>query len=252
MTLFDPRAKIDWHAHVFQAGVVAGARYAPTRTATPEQFICNFSDGGFEGGLLIQPSFLGTDNSQMMEAIAHNPDKLKGIAVVDTTIDTETMNTMTRGGIIGCRLNLFGKEVPNLESGEWSAFLGRLEEADWQLELHAPPKYLVKVLPMLRDFTGDVVIDHFGRPDVDKGLDDPDYQKFLSLLNPNQHWVKTSGWYRLGSDPSIGLERATAAKQLLEQAGVGDRLLWGSDWPHTQHDAISYSDALRAKTALGD
>src|SRR5699024_4596061 len=43
MTLFDPQAKLDWHAHVFDAGVgvVAGARYAPTRSATPEEFVDN-------------------------------------------------------------------------------------------------------------------------------------------------------------------------------------------------------------------
>jgi predicted TIM-barrel fold metal-dependent hydrolase len=252
MTLFDPQAKLDWHAHVFDAGVgvVAGARYAPTRSATPEEFVDNFNNAGLNGGLLVQPSFLGTDNSQMIDAIAAYPDKLKGIAVVDIDIDAATMNTMTHAGIIGCRLNLFGKEAPNLRSGNWPAFLRKLEEADWQLELHAPPRYLIQVLPMLRDFASDVVIDHFGRPDIDKGLDDYDYREFLSLLNPQQHWVKTSGWYRLGADPSVGLERAMAAKQLLEHAGMGKRLLWGSDWPHTQHDTMTYSDALAAKTAL--
>ncbi len=46
------------------------------------------------------------------------------------------------------------------------------------------------------------MIDHFGRVDPVKGIEDPDYQKFLSLLNVKQHWIKVSGFYRLGATPS--------------------------------------------------
>lgn len=252
MTLFDPRARLDWHAHVFQAdvGVVAGARYVPSESAPADEFIANFTSIGLDGGLLIQPSFLGTDNSQMIEAIERYPGKLKGIAVVDTDIDVDELERLTSAGIIGCRLNLFGWGVPNLMEGEWPAFLRRLEKVDWQVELHAPPHYLIRMLPMLTGFSGDVVIDHFGRPDPEKGLDDPDYREFLSLLDPRQHWVKTSGWYRLAQDSEAGAERAQVARRLLEDLGMGERLLWGSDWPHTQHDEISYSQAAEVKRDL--
>jgi predicted TIM-barrel fold metal-dependent hydrolase len=253
MTLFDPEARLDWHAHVFQAGVgvVAGARYAPTESALADDFVANFTSIGLDGGLLIQPSFLGTDNSQMIDAIGRFPDKLKGIAVVESGIGSDELEHLTAAGIIGCRLNLFGKDVPNLMESSWLAFLRRLEKVDWQLELHAPPHYLIRVLPMLEGFAGDVVIDHFGRPDPEKGLDDPNYQEFLSLLNPQQHWVKTSGWYRIAQGSEAGAGRAQLAQRLLEDSGMGERLLWGSDWPHTQHDEISYLQAAEVKSALG-
>jgi predicted TIM-barrel fold metal-dependent hydrolase len=253
MTLFDPHAKLDWHAHVYEAGVgvVEGARYAPAESALAQDFVSNFSSAGLEGGLLIQPSFLGTDNTQMVDAIASYPDKLKGIAVVNTDITADEIERFTSEGIIGCRLNLFGKDVPELRSPEWSAFLNRIEAADWQIELHAPPAYLAQTIPMLDGFHGDVVIDHFGRPDVTKGLEDPDYQRFLDCLDPKRHWVKTSGWYRLGKSATEGLERARASLKMLEERGMGDRLLWGSDWPHTQHEEITYSAALEAKAELG-
>jgi predicted TIM-barrel fold metal-dependent hydrolase len=45
-------------------------------------------------------------------------------------------------------------------------------------------------------------------------------------------WVKLSGAYRNGS---LGAGEATAlrAVPLLQSAFGLDRLLWGSDWPHT-------------------
>lgn len=77
-----------------------------------------------------------------------------------------------------------------------------MESLNWQVELHAPPKYLIQLLPQLDEYSFDVVIDHFGRVDPVKGIEDPDYQKFLSLLNVKQHWIKVSGFYRLGAAPN--------------------------------------------------
>lgn len=254
MTLFNPNEPVDWHAHVFTAGVgvVEGARYAPSTSATPDEFISHFTSAGFQKGLLIQPSFLGTDNSQMLEAIAQHPERLKGIAVVPIDIDAESIRALTGQGIIGCRLNLFGKDAPDLEQPQWRSFLARIANADWQLELHAPPGFLNALLPQLESFESDIVIDHFGRPDPSTGPDTEEYSQFLKLLDQERHWIKTSAWYRLGTDPEKGLAHARAAKRMLDEHGMGDRMLWGSDWPHTQHPEITYDFALEAREAIAE
>jgi predicted TIM-barrel fold metal-dependent hydrolase len=57
--------------------------------------------------------------------------------------------------------------------------------------------------------------------------------------------MKLSGAYRNWPDP-CGPQARTAARHLLSRFGA-DRLLWGSDWPHTQHrDRIDYPAALAA------
>ncbi|WP_345797418.1 amidohydrolase family protein [Castellaniella sp. MT123] len=236
---------VDTHAHIFAAGgpVVAGARYQPTDGADVETYLSHLNRHGLDHGVLIQPSFLGYDNSQMLAAIATHPHRLKGVAVVPVDIDTATLRTLGKQGIVGARLNLFGQTAPDLRLPQWRQFLSRLDEQGWQLELHCPPAYLRTLLPALRGYAAPVVIDHFGRVDPDKGTDDPDYRAVLDMLDPARHWVKVSGYYRLG-DGDRGRRHAHQALRLLLDRGLRDHLVWGSDWPHTQYtDRVHYDDS---------
>ncbi len=96
--------------------------------------------------------------------------------------------------------------------------LRNVESLNWQVEVHAPPKYLVQLLPQLSEYNFDVVIDHFGRVDRIKGINDPDYQKFLNLLNVKQHWIKVSGFYRLGTTPN-NINTAQQAYKIFKDKG---------------------------------
>ncbi|KZA36894.1 4-sulfomuconolactone hydrolase [Acinetobacter baumannii] len=182
----------------------------------------------------------------MLNAIQQYPDRLKGIAVVQHTTTFNELVNLKAQGIVGVRLNLFGLNLPALNTPDWQKFLRNVESLNWQVELHAPPKYLVQLLPQLNEYSFDVVIDHFGRVDPVKGIEDPDYQKFLSLLNVKQHWIKVSGFYRLGATPS-NINIAQQAYNIFKEKGFLHKLIWGSDWPHTQHESlITYEDAIKA------
>lgn len=182
----------------------------------------------------------------MLNAIQQYPDRLKGIAVVQHTTTFNELVNLKAQGIVGVRLNLFGLNPPALNTPDWQKFLRNVESLNWQVELHAPPKYLIQLLPQLDDYSFDVVIDHFGRVDPVKGIEDPDYQKFLSLLNVKQHWIKVSGFYRLGAAPN-NINTARQTYNILKEKGFLQKLIWGSDWPHTQHESlITYEDAIKA------
>ena len=240
--------RIDTHAHVFskQDQCIATARYNPDYDATVEQYIQHLDAHGFTHGVLVQPSFLGTNNQAMLTAIRQYPQRLKGIAVVHPHISILELADLKSKGIVGIRLNLFGISVPDLSQTQWKMLIRNLEQLDLQLELHAPPAYLIQILPMLNTSKIEVVIDHFGRALPQLGLDDPDYQKFLSLLDVKQHWIKISGYYRLGAAPE-NIETAQKAYRLLKEKGFLHKMIWGSDWPHTQHESIvSYQQVLDA------
>jgi predicted TIM-barrel fold metal-dependent hydrolase len=83
------------------------------------------------------------------------------------------------------------------------------------------------------------VIDHFGRPDAALGIDDPGFRYLLTIAGSGKAYVKLSAPYRVGSD------LADAAAPLLLDAFGPDRLLWGSDWPHTQFEAQADAKACR-------
>lgn len=236
---------IDTHAHVFshQDNFIPTARYTPSYTVDVEDYIQQLNSHGFDKGVLIQPSFYGTDNSYMLAAIASYPERIKGIAVVDNNTDIAALQHLDKKGVVGIRLNLFGLPCPDLTTLEWQIFLAHLAEMSWQLELHAPPAYLVQLLPKLKQYAIDISIDHFGRFDPLKGVNDPDYRLFLDMLNPSQHWVKVSGYYRLSDN--ISIQNAADAFKLLMQQGMRDHLVWGSDWPHTQHESkMSFDKSL--------
>ncbi|MDM1246418.1 amidohydrolase family protein [Acinetobacter sp. R933-2] len=239
---------VDTHAHVFSKNdpCIATARYTPDYDASVSEYIAHLDQHQLTHGVLVQPSFFGTDNRVMLQAIAQYPDRLKGIAVVDHVIHINELILLNQQGIVGIRLNLFGKNLPNFSDKAWNTLFNHLSFMNWQVELHAPPAYLVQILPILRSYQLNVVIDHFGRIDPIKGIQDPDYQDFLNMLDVNQHWIKVSAFYRLGQSPE-NIDVASQAFALLKAKGFLHKLVWGSDWPNTQHESkVSYASVVEA------
>src|SRR5687768_9551258 len=93
--------RIDCHAHVFRADLrfAAGSRYAPTADARAEDYLGVLDAAGIAAALLIQPSFLGTDNSYMLEAIARAPQRFRGVAVVAPDIMANELAALAAAGI---------------------------------------------------------------------------------------------------------------------------------------------------------
>lgn len=89
-----------------------------------------------------------------------------------------------------------------------------------------------------------IVIDHFGLPDRKLGVNDPGFRSLLSSAASSRRiWLKLSGMYRNGVG-GVGEAMTLAAIPLLRQSFGVERLLWGSDWPHTQFEkAVDYSKA---------
>ena len=194
--------------------------------------------------MLVQPSFLGTDNSYLIEALAEYPTRLRGIAVVAPDIARTALDDLERAGVVGLRLNLIGEPDPALGSLGWRRHLAAVAERGWQIEIQAEAHRLRWILPPLIDAGVAVVVDHFGKPDPEQGVDDPGFRHLLSLGPSRAVWVKLSGAYRTG-DIERGQAIAAAAVPLLKEAFGLDRLVWGSDWPHTQFEAVaSYPNAL--------
>ena len=240
--------RIDTHAHVFSKhdSFSAKARYTPSYSATINDFLSHLDAHNLSHGVLVQPSFLGTDNQILLNALKAHPNRLKGIAVVDKEIQLTNLLELRKLGVVGVRVNLFGLAIPNFLQNEWIKFLQHLEQLDFQLELHAPPAYLVQILPILNKYNLNIVIDHFGRISPEKGIEDPDYQTVLRLIDPKKHWIKVSGFYRLGNSPK-NLIVAQKAFLILKEKGFLEKMVWGSDWPHTQHESIiSYDSAVEA------
>ncbi|OAF06233.1 hypothetical protein AYJ54_20740 [Bradyrhizobium centrolobii] len=227
---------IDTHAHVFHRGLklAPGRRYAPDYDAPLALYLEQLDRNGMTNGVLVQPSFLGIDNSYLVESLKAAAGRLRGIAVVDPAVSADELRALDRAGVIGIRLNLVGQPLPDLGAAEWKALLAEVKSMGWQVEVQRNASDLAMLAPKLLDHGVTVVLDHYALPDPKLGVADPGFQSVLKLGTTRNVWVKVSAPYRNGT---AGESFAKAAYPLLREAYGVERLLWGSDWPHTQFEA---------------
>jgi predicted TIM-barrel fold metal-dependent hydrolase len=208
-------------------------RRAPSGYDAPlSAYLQQLDSHGMSHGVLVQPSFLGTDNHYLVDCLRQQPQRLRGIAVVDPAVDAAELDRLAQAGIVGIRLNLVGLPNPDLRGAPWAGLLSQVRRLGWQVEVHQSAGALQGVVDPLLDAGVLVVVDHFGRPAAKLGVDDPGFQYLLERGRSRQVWVKLSGAYRNGSQ-GAGEATALRAVPLLQSAFGLDRLLWGSDWPHT-------------------
>lgn len=245
-----PEGIVDSHAHVFarDLAMVAGRRYTPDVEAPLPAYLDVLRELSATRAVLIQPSFLGTDNRFMLEAVGRYPERLRAVVVVEPTIAVTELDTMRAAGVVGIRLNLFGEPTPDLSSHAWDSLLAFVADADWHVELHCEAQRLEWLIPPLLARGCRVVVDHFGRPDLGLGPDDPGLQFLLRSAASRRVWVKLSASYRLGSRH----DDQPQFQQLIEAmlaAFSADFLVWGSDWPHSQHPDVPGPAILLANFA---
>jgi predicted TIM-barrel fold metal-dependent hydrolase len=227
---------IDTHAHVFHRGLklAPGRRYAPDYDAPLSLYLEQLDHNGMTNGVLVQPSFLGTDNSYLVDCLKQTDGRLRGIAVVDPAVSADELRALDYAGIVGIRLNLVGQPLPDLAASEWKGLLANVKAMGWQIEIQRNASDLALLAPQLLDHGVTVVLDHYALPDPRLGITDPGFQSVLKLGAARNVWIKISAPYRNGP---AGNSFAKEAYPLLRNAYGLDRLLWGSDWPHTQFEA---------------
>lgn len=219
-------AAVDCHFHVFRAGVSAGPnlRYVPAYDATLAQWQRQAAQHGISRGVIVQTSFLGTDNSDLLTALASSPSRLRGVAALDPSAPATLIAELDAQGVRGIRFNLAGRT--DRPDDAHRRLIERIAETGWHVELHTDPGGLAPVLTSMPAEVP-VVVDHFGRP-----ADDDDLTTWHAIEREAARlYVKLSAPYRLQSqDP------APLARRWRDLIGP-DRLLWGSDWPCTNHES---------------
>ncbi len=245
-SLTEAPAAVDCHFHVFNAHAgEPGARYRPAYDAHLENWLHAARSCGIGRGVLVQTSFMGTNNRAVLAALAQNPAHLRGIAVIDPSAEPELVASLHAQGVRGLRLNLAGARGSTQHTlRRWlargSAIWEAMEVLGWHFQLHTDTGELPAVLAALPGHLP-VVLDHFARPAAAHAHDETLRAVAARARRAAVH-VKLSAPYRLA-----GLEPAGLARNWLDVLGP-DRLLWGSDWPCTNHE--SHADYGRLQRGL--
>jgi predicted TIM-barrel fold metal-dependent hydrolase len=236
-----PRARLfDCHAHVYERvyAAVAQPRYLPATPAPRQVWIERQRENDVDGGVIVQISFFGTDNSEMLEALkALGTDRFRGVAVVGFDATEDELQALRLQGVRGVRWNLVaGAPLPDLADAWVRGFLKRLNRTGLHLQIQLESHRLGPYLYALTSLVDCLVIDHFGIPTSPMPKAEPWILAFKDIGSASNVWVKFSAPYRSPVDVS------PHAQEILELIGPG-RVVWGSDWPWTNHEGRhSYAD----------
>lgn len=232
----------DCHAHIYEkVTATRDARYVPSSPAPLSHWLDHQRAHGIKGGVIVQVSFLGSDNSELCAALAKlDLNRFAGVAVVALDVSDATLDRLVAAGVRGVRWNLVrGQAIPDLASASVQAFLEKLRQRKLHLEVHLEGPRLAPALAGLTDQGIGIVVDHFGLPSAPRPGDDPLIIATQNLSDTSSLFFKFSAHYRSQFDLTA---HAAALCSKLE----AHHIVWGSDWPHTQHEGATNFASARS------
>ena len=230
-----PAGAVDAHCHVFGPGHMFP--YSPTRKYTPcdapkEKLWELRGRLGFARNVIVQAACHGADNRAMVDALRHSDGSARGVAVVTPGIGEQELREMDAAGVRAVRFNFLKRLVDALPRDDLLRVAEKVAALGWHIVIY----FEAEDLPGLYDFFTSlptvVVVDHMGRPDVNRDPEGEAFQLFLQLLRENGNfWSKVSCPERLSASGPPGYDDVVPFARRVVEA-FPERVLWGTDWPH--------------------
>ena len=226
-----PPQTCDAHCHVFGPG--AKFPYAPTRSYTPadapkEALEALHAQLGIARAVIVQASCHGTDNRAMLDCLRGNPQRYRGVAIVDDTFTDAQYRELHEAGVRGVRFNFMPHLGASADMGVFNRVIDRIKGLGWHMVLHVHGGVIIPMSEWMHKLPLPFVIDHMGRVPAKDGVEAPALRALLELLKNERCWIKVCGSERLSLPPYAEALPIAAA---LVKAG-GTRVLWGTDFPH--------------------
>lgn len=241
-----PAGAVDAHCHVF--GPADQFPYHPQRKYTPcdapkEKLFALRDYLGFERNVIVQASCHGTDNAALIDALQNAGDLARGVAVVSPDISEQALDAMHKAGVRAVRFNFVKRLVDSTPKEVYLAIAEKIKSHGWHIVVYFEAPDLEALIPFFSELDTTIVVDHMGRPDVSKGVDQVDFQRFVQLLEQNPNiWTKVSCPERMTQQAPDYSDVTPYARTLVEK--FPDRVLWGTDWPHPNMKSHTPDDGL--------
>ena len=248
MNIYD-EDKIDCHNHIFEPArfpYLPDTVYRPSgqEIGTAAQFARVMDAYGVRHALLVGPtSGYRTDNRCLLDALAHGAGRFKGIAVVDNDAGLDDLAALKAAGVVGVAFNPALEGVPGLADAD--ALFAKLAELDLFAQIQVRHDQLLELSAFIARTRARLLIDHCGRPDGAKGVQQPGFQALLRLADSGRAWVKISGMQKFSSLAYPYEDAQVYVQELLRVFGP-DACIWGSDWPFLREpERVDYGPLLK-------
>jgi 2-pyrone-4,6-dicarboxylate lactonase len=236
-----PSGACDCHVHVVGANnqypMVQDRQYTPGPASTVA-LRAHMSDLGLTRSVIIQPSFYGADNTCMVDALTQlntkQANSARGVAVVGETVAFAQLQQLAAHGVRGLRLNLesAGHSSPQSIGRALHLWADLIAPLGWHIQLFASLAAIAGAAPTIEHLHIPVVLDHFALIDPTGDPHDAATLAVLALVASGKAYVKLSAPYRLASPNASAI--SALAQRLIQTNPT--RILWGSDWPHTNRE----------------
>jgi predicted TIM-barrel fold metal-dependent hydrolase len=231
-----PAHACDCHAHICGPAAIypymEGRLYTPPDALLPDyaELLRNL---GIERAVFVQPSIYGADNAAMLDAMRTAPFPNRGVAVLEPAVSESVLADLHEAGIRGVRFNLVDVADPSatVPLSGLRLIAEKIAPLGWHVELQIHIDDHADLDVLFAGFPVDIVFGHIGYPRSDAVADTAGFRALLNLMRGGRCWVKLSGPYRFASAKPPYDEILPVVNALV--AAAPQRLVWGSDWPHT-------------------
>ncbi len=226
-----PPGATDVHCHVFGPGNVFP--YAPNRRYTPDdapkEMLRKLHDFlGISCAVIVQASCHGIDNRAMLDTIASDPKRYRGVAIVNDDFTDKDYDELHAGGVRGVRFNFVKHLGGAPDMAVFNRVVDRIKDRGWHVVLHIDAPDLIPLSEMIKTLPLPFVIDHMGRVPAKDGVDQPPLRALIEFAKRDNAWIKVCGSERIDFPPYD--KAVPIARAIIETAP--DRVLWGTDFPH--------------------
>ena len=229
------RPAADCHFHIIDHACFpfpGDCGYTPRReeSGTFEELSACFGAFGITHGVAVQPSGYGYDPAAMLDALARSGGSLKGIAMAPAGIGKAELRRLADAGVVGLRFNLTDFDPGGLSHQEGRRLLMRILELNWFAEVQCRADDFPLAASLIAESGMRLLIDHLGRPDPSRDVNQPGFQAILRMADTGRATVKLSGAFRESREPYPFRDMDPFVRALLA-AYTPEHCIWGSDWP---------------------
>ena len=238
-----PPLACDSHMHIFDPRFAASPHWKRQPPDAPVAAYRQLQQRlGTQRTVVVTPSTYGTDNACTLDALDQLGDGARGVAVVAQDVGDAELDRLRARRVRGLRVNFVTPQSWGETTPQMLATLARKAARLplWHIQVFMHPEQIVALESVLAALPVPLVIDHLGRIDPDGGPSADGYGALRRLLDGGNTWVKLSGAYMRSTAPAYA-DTLVLAQALVRAAP--ERLVWGSDWPHTTAAPGTVNDA---------
>lgn len=229
-----PDDACDSHMHIFDSRFTPSAHWKKVPPVAPVATYRKLQARlGTSRTVVVQPSTYGIDNRCTLDALSQLGEVARGVAVIEPEIADVELENMHALGVRGVRVNFVSPQSWGVTTAaRLRETANRVAPLGWHVQVFMTAEQIVQTNDVLRGLPTVLVIDHLGRMPQPSGIAHSAFGVVCKLLDGGRTFVKLSGAY-MGSQvgaPTYG-DNSSVAREYVKTAP--DRMVWGSDWPHT-------------------